>query len=240
MHVKPAVGTSVSMRTAPLGLAAGLTAVVGVILVIQLAHFRSAHTSHRVSSVGVALDMKTTDVVFDQSPSAKVEQVGVAGGGSIQDRLRHLDGGTSVDDERKRLLRELDTSRAEAERLQAVITELKSRQGREVDGRETKDMHAIPSASPEPSDSSIPSMSVAKPSDVMANIEFATEVAGQATAFDPEDVVVTYESCMSSLSEKSRAKRWRDIHGDSPLCVSQPASPPSLPSVNPLRARMHA
>jgi len=37
---------------------------------------------------------------------------------------------------------------------------------------------------------------------------FAPEVPGQETAFDPEAVHITYESCVQSLTGKSDAKRW--------------------------------
>ena len=37
------------MRTATLGLAAGFTAVLGVTLVIQLAHLRTAHKGHNAA-----------------------------------------------------------------------------------------------------------------------------------------------------------------------------------------------
>jgi hypothetical protein len=217
------------MRTATLELAAGFTAVLGVTLVIQLAHLRTAHKGHNAAgdvwSSSTFLGDKTK-----VRPSQREEDTVTV---RIADQLRQLDGdggGDRMHEDQagKKHLAEYDALQAEVSRLKEEISVL----GKQATADRDANTHAIASAPPsEPSsptsyanrsaaDTAAPNPTAAAATSVLDDTTaFASETAGQEAAFDPESVVVTYESCMASLEGKPTTKRWNAVHGNSPLCV---------------------
>jgi hypothetical protein len=217
------------MRTATLGLAAGFTAVLGVTLVIQLAHFRTAHKGHNAAGdvwSSTFLGREDTKVRLSQREEDTVTV-------RIADQLRQLDGDGGgdrmlEDQADKTHLEEHDALQAEVARLKEEISVLR----KQATADRGTTPHAIASAPPsEPSsptsyanrsaaNAAALNTTAAPATSVLDDTTaFASEAAGQEAAFDPESVVVTYESCMASLEGKPTTKRWNAVHGNSPLCV---------------------
>jgi len=207
-------------------LAAGFTAVPGVTLVIQLAHLRTAHKGHNAAG-----DVWSS--TFEGREDTKVRSEEDTVTVRIADQLRQLDGdggGDRMHEDQadKRSLAEHDALQAEVARLKEEISVLR----KQATADRGATPHAIASAPPsEPSsptsytnrsaaNAAAPNPTAAAATSVLDDTTaFASEAAGQEAAFDPESVVVTYESCMASLEGKPTTKRWNAMHGNSPLCV---------------------